>query len=113
MAKPSRTKLQEMLAAALEAYGPAGHPAFRLLELINDRETPRALVIEACSKLMPYLAPKLQTMEISGPDGAQLQGPVYVDQLQVVQLLYDAQTNPQKRTELLRALDALPAPVAE
>jgi len=112
MKKISKAKMSSGLEEALAHFGPQGSPAFILLSFANDISNPKTLRLLACEKLLPFIHARLSKLEVGDPNGNALQGATFIDQINVVAQLYSARANPEKRQQLLAALNA-PAPALE
>jgi len=102
-------RLSEHVEAILQQLGPESHPLRILLQIASRCDIPLETRIDAAARALPYCAPRLQSTEISGPEGTPLHGATFVDQLAVIQHVYSAAQDPAKRAQLVEALMLPPA----
>lgn len=78
--KGSINKLTAEMTELLDAE-PGEHPAVLLKRIINDPKTEKALVVQASATLLPYMAPKLRSIEISSEEQLTITGVTFKTQL--------------------------------
>lgn len=70
--KGSVNKLTQALQEMLDAE-PGIHPAVILKRVANDTANEVNIRVQAATALLPYMAPKLKQVEITGQDGGPLE----------------------------------------
>lgn len=70
----SKNKRTEELFERLQAMPCFMHPAEFLMEQMSNKKLDMALRIKCASEVLPYMAPKLKQIEVSGVD----EGPIEI-----------------------------------
>lgn len=104
----AKSRLTDQIEAIIKER-PHAHPLRVLLDLIESPDTPKSLKAECCRIALPFVAPKLAVLEVTGAGGESLgqQNNLFVERLQVLSVLSEARGDSAKKKAALEQVQRL------